>query len=425
MKLYGLVPIAFLSSVINAQNAPIITSPISNGDNQTVFDAADSRYASVTCEPNKMCITLSEEYFLNIRGHQVFDMAQVKLDQPCGGTTEMVGPNKTMCTLNIESQTCGLSMSMNNTHVSYETTVKTEANEMNFPNGNTTIITYNIPFMCTYPLDYLLTLESETGEKYGHYIPQIYQVQIITILFQNGGEGIGRFPVAMMLFKDESYGPVYSSAPSINVSDTVYVGIILGESPEGAVIQARQCWATPTENPEDPVRVSLIDNFCSDNEETGVNIINNGNSNRAKWTTKAFKFAGPNYDKVFLHCWAKVCFNIDGGPSCDMIGSCGRRKKRAVGATSGEIYMDNSEINEDLTPNGEVVLTVGPITVKDLQDLITPDPVIPEERGLASMFLNPVIGTVTIVSLIIIMMVLVGMIVIIMRRRSNSQSIKQ
>ena len=43
---------------------------------------------------------------------------------------------------------------------------------------------YNIPFMCTYPLDYLLTLESETGEKYGHYIPQIYQVQIITILFQ-------------------------------------------------------------------------------------------------------------------------------------------------------------------------------------------------------------------------------------------------
>ena len=108
-----------------------------------------------------------------------------------------------------------------------------------------------------------------------------------------------------------------------------------------------------------------------------------------------------------------------------MIGSCGRRKKRAVGATSGEIYMDNSEINEDLTPNGEVVLTVGPITVKDLQDLITPDPIIPEERGLASMFLNPVIGTVTIVSLIIIMMVLVGMIVIIMRRRSNSQSIKQ
>ena len=156
---------------------------------------------------------------------------------------------------------------------------------------------YNIPFMCTYPLDYLLTLESETGEKYGHYIPQIYQVQIITILFQNGGEGIGRFPVAMMLFKDESYGPVYSSAPSINVSDTVYVGIILGESPEGAVIQARQCWATPTENPEDPVRVSLIDGFCSDNDETGVNIINNGNSNRAKWTTKAFKFAGPNYDK--------------------------------------------------------------------------------------------------------------------------------
>lgn len=87
--------------------------------------------------------------------------------------------------------------------------------------------------------------------------------------------------------------------------------------------------------------------------------------------------------------------------------------------------MDNNEINEDLTPNGEVVLTVGPITVKDLQDLIAPQPYIPEERGISSLFLNPVIGTVTIVSLIIIMMVLVGLIFIIMRRRSNNQSIKQ
>lgn len=88
--------------------------------------------------------------------------------------------------------------------------------------------------------------------------------------------------------------------------------------------------------------------------------------------------------------------------------------------------MDNSEINEDLTPNGEVVLTVGPITVKDLQDLIAPTPTyVPEERGISSLFLNPVIGTVTIVSLIIIMMVLVGLIFIIMRRRSNNQSIKQ
>ena len=130
-----------------------------------------------------------------------------------------------------------------------------------------------------------------------------------------------------------------------------------------------------------------------------------------------------NHPKVFLHCWAKVCFNIDGGASCDKIGSCGRRKKRAV----GDIYMDNSEINEDLTPNGEVVLTVGPITVKDLQDLISPSVDVPrqEQEGITSLFLNPVIGTVTIVSLIIIMMVLVGLIFIIMRRRSNSQSIKQ
>jgi len=53
-------------------------------------------------------------------------------------------------------------------------------------------------------LEELLTLEAETGEKYGHYIPRIFQAKIITILIEEG-EGIGKFPVSMFLYEVRNF----------------------------------------------------------------------------------------------------------------------------------------------------------------------------------------------------------------------------
>ena len=49
----------------------------------------------------------------------------------------------------------------------------------------------------------------------------------------------------------------------INVTDTIYVRIVLAKSPDNSVIQARQCWATPDANPDNPRRFLLIDDFCA------------------------------------------------------------------------------------------------------------------------------------------------------------------
>ena len=235
-----------LVASVHSQNVPIITAPgnaeiitnAKNVANNTVveFDGEDTDLVNVQCDANRMCMTINPAYFTQRRGHEM-DMNTVELQSSCNGVSENL-PNgdKRMCTDNIDSFSCGLQMSTNQTHVSISTEVTTGETTISFPNGNMTIVSYRIPFACHYPLDYLLTLESELGDKYGHYIPQIYTVVIITILGP-GFEGIGKFPVSMMLYADEQYEVIHSSAPVKNVSDTLYFAILLADKPEAATVQ--------------------------------------------------------------------------------------------------------------------------------------------------------------------------------------------
>ena len=81
-----------------------------------------------------------------------------------------------------------------------------------------TLNEFIVPWHCVYPLEYLVGLESETGDKYGYFIPKIYDVVTVTLLLKPG-EGTGEFPVAMMLYTDNTYEQVYNEAPTLNVTD--------------------------------------------------------------------------------------------------------------------------------------------------------------------------------------------------------------
>lgn len=128
------------------------------------------------------------------------DMGSVTMREPCEGNRTMTDTRLTLCTGVFGSLGCGLQFNLNETHVTYLTTLETGNATVQHDNGNKTIVRYEIPFQCTFPLEELLTLEAETGEKYGHYIPRIFQAKIITVLIKDG-EGLGRFPVSMFLYK--------------------------------------------------------------------------------------------------------------------------------------------------------------------------------------------------------------------------------
>jgi len=432
MKLFILALVASVSGqnvpIITAQtsNAQIITSATNVSNNTVVeFDGEDTDLVNVECSANKMCMTIDPAYFTERRGHDM-DMETVQLQSSCNGVTEtLASGGKRMCTDNIDTNACGLQMSTNQTTVSFATEVITGESTLSFPNGNMTIVSYRIPFACHYPLDYLLTLESELGDKYGHYIPQIYTVKIITLLGP-GFEGIGQFPVSMMLYADEQYNVIHSSAPVKNVSDTLYFAILLADKPESATVQARECWATPDANVDNQIRANLINDYCSTpvanpGQDPSVEITQNGVSNYARWNMKAFKFAGDEFDKVYVHCWARICFEGVDGETCDKAASCGAngRKRRAI-----EQMIAPSE------REGEAILTVGPITLTpDVLEILgglanKPDEPKPVDSSILALFLDPVIGTVAIVSLVVIIAILVGLIFVVTRRQLNNQSAK-
>ena len=115
------------------------------------------------------------------------------------------------------------------------------------------------------------------------------------------------------------------------------------------------------------ISVNLIDDYCPSSfedsaQDPSVSILQNGVSNYAKWTAQAFKFAGKDFDKVYIHCWARGCFNVN-GMTCDKGNSCGSSKRRAAG-TIGVSDLDLNGIGTDENID-EVVLTVGPILLDD------------------------------------------------------------
>ena len=237
---HGQPPLILTSQNDFPSNADIITSSKNVQNNSIIEFSEDDTggLVSTECTDTRMCMTINPEYFRQRRGHDI-DMATVQLEAACNGETQMLADgSKRMCTESLDSNTCGLQLSTNSTTVSFSTQIVTGESTLTFPNGNMTIISYQIPFSCKYPLDYLLTLESELGDKYGHYIPQIYTVKIITLLGP-GFEGLGQFPVSMMLYESAGYQRIHSSAPVKNVSDTLYFGILLSEKPEAATIQGR------------------------------------------------------------------------------------------------------------------------------------------------------------------------------------------
>ena len=79
---------------------------------------------------------------------------------------------------------------------------------------------------------------------------------------------------------------------------------------------------------------------------------------------------------------------------------------------------------------GEAILTVGPITLTpDVLEILgglanKPDEPEPVDSSILALFLDPVIGTVAIVSLVVIIAILVGLIFVVTRRQLNNQSAK-
>lgn len=120
--------------------------------------------------------------------------------------------------------------------------------------------------------------------------------------------GFGQFRAAMALYSDGSFLSPISAQPSIRHDDILFVGVFLVDPMTGddyRKLIIRSCWASPTNNTNDEIKFFLIDEPGCANH-TMVEVIENGETTQARFTSEVFAFSG--YGEVYLFCDISICF---------------------------------------------------------------------------------------------------------------------
>ncbi|KAG8558068.1 hypothetical protein GDO81_016845 [Engystomops pustulosus] len=203
----------------------------------------------------------------------------------------------------LEAGNCGVQPSQNSTHVKYTSNllILTEASGIIMRND-----TLTVTVSCVYPLDMQTSLSQALKP-------------ILKSLVVNVG-GTGQFTVSMALFTDSSYKyPYTGSQVSLSVKDTLYIGAyIQGGDNSTFVVLIKNCYATPSSNPNDTVKYYLIKDSCPNKQDSTISVPQNGVSREGRLQVQMFKFVGDAYDSVYIHCALGLCNTVTGScvPSC-------------------------------------------------------------------------------------------------------------
>ncbi|XP_076589961.1 zona pellucida glycoprotein d [Chaetodon auriga] len=135
--------------------------------------------------------------------------------------------------------------------------------------------------------------------------------------------------IQMMLYTDQSYTQTYTSAPTIELRDKVYVEVRVIEPADFFLLRINECWATqsPQPNTEEGSFHSLLLNGCV-NDQT-VSFLNmtagqsgrNGESSTIRYSFDMFRFTAEPHD-LYLHCSVQLCEPDDHKscmPNCNSI----------------------------------------------------------------------------------------------------------
>ncbi|XP_078464279.1 IgGFc-binding protein-like [Lampetra planeri] len=242
---------------------------------------------TLSCEATEMNIALSSCQLF----HKGFTVQYLHLNSPaCRGND--TGGQVYFSTIISTSDHCGSQVTTNATHIIYTNAVRGVVD----PSTNPAITQQKkitIEFGCAYPI--------ENNASSTPVLPTINNTEI-TIPTQPG-----KFLLQMRLYKSDAFTSVYESTVSLGTDEFLYVGITLtGGDPARFKQQIRDCWATPTADPNHPVQFIFVTNSCPATQDASVKIIENGVSQFSKFSMKVFKFVG-NYNQVHLHCRVAVC----------------------------------------------------------------------------------------------------------------------
>ncbi|KAG8513619.1 Uromodulin, partial [Galemys pyrenaicus] len=213
-------------------------------------------------------------------------------DRNCSSLVQKRERNWMSVTSPAQVAACGNILEKNATHATYKNTLSLVSDVI----IRDTILKIN--FQCAYPLDMQLSLQTA--------------LQPIVSSLNISLDGKGEFVVRMALFQDGNYtSPFEGREVALSVESMLYVGAMLEKGDTSRFnLLLRNCYATPSNDKNDPVKYFIIKNGCPNRIDSTISIRENGVSSESQFSVQMFMFAG-NYDLVFLHCEVHLCDSVN------------------------------------------------------------------------------------------------------------------
>ncbi|KAM9351944.1 zona pellucida glycoprotein d [Symphorus nematophorus] len=171
--------------------------------------------------------------------------------------------------------------------------------------------------------------------------------------------------IQMMLYTDHSYTKAYSSAPTIELRDKVYVEVKVKEPADFFLLRINECWATQSRQPdmtEGTFHTLLLNGCVKDQTVSFLNVSmgesgRNGESSTIRYSFDMFRFTAEPHE-LYLHCTVQLCEPDDSKsctPNCNSIS-----KREAVRADPMQGLLSYGPIRIEMPdrPQSSILLTV-------------------------------------------------------------------
>jgi len=193
--------------------------------------------------------------------------------------------------------------------------------------------------------------------------PKIIAAPIDTIWFE-GQTAEGSFRATMELFQDEGYKNSFrGSEVMLSLEQRLFVDVTLEAADPEVQLKVKTCWATPSTEPDNQVRHTLINEGCPTDDTVKIN--ESPEANSARWESQMFQFVEES--EVWLHCDIQACDSRRF--QCET--TCENRKRREI--IEEEVFKLHSRNRRSVKPAAAAgehsysanILTVGPMRSKE------------------------------------------------------------
>ncbi|CBY08043.1 unnamed protein product [Oikopleura dioica] len=227
----------------------------------------------------------------------------------------------------VDDGDCTANRQVNATHITYSAQVK-GAVGTTVNNKITRVRNWGVDFTCDLLVDYVISAIPVTAVL--HFI----EMQV--------DENSGSFPVSMAIYEDESFSAERAHNDIVTVPDPVHVAVhVNNQSSLNIVTQLNNCWATPDNNPDNPIRYPFIEDFCGLESELyeyeSLEILANGLSTSARFSIDSFLFGVSEDSSVYFHCEVRLCDSDIENCIPDCSADSSSRKRRSAENNSSAV----------------------------------------------------------------------------------------